>query len=94
MDLDKEELEYTKANNGTLKDKNKAFKIVDLMKIRIKMDKLRDDITEENKFATSDEFKAMDSKTRFLVLSYINGLNQAYYFLEKYHKRLKEEIFD
>lgn len=93
MDLDNEELIETKKEKGLLK-KETSDRCVELVSLRKELNDLSDKIEKLNEYVTSDDAKKLNKQEMFYTISYVNGLIQAYHFLEKKINYIKKELFD
>lgn len=92
MDLDNEELMETKKEKGLLKE-DTSERVVELAKLRKELNNLADKIEKQNKFVSSKKYKGLNNQEKFYIISYINGMNNSYHFLEKRIEFIKKELF-
>lgn len=92
MDLDNEELLETKKAKGLLKE-DTSERVVELAKLRKELNDLADKIEKQNKFVSTKKYKNLNNQEKFYIISYINGMNNSYHFLEKRIEFIKKELF-
>lgn len=92
MDLDNEELIETKKEKGLLKE-DTSERVVELTKLRKELNDLAEKIEKQNKFVSTKKYKNLNNQEKFYIISYINGMNNSYHFLEKRIEFIKKELF-